>query len=215
MGGPFLRVLIYGAGGHGRVSADCLRQIGGFEILGFIDDDDRKKGTRHEGVAVIGTRTSLSTIKKDAKAEGILIAMTNGDLHREMVEYSEGLGLRTIGFIHPTARISPLAKIDPTAMIFPNVVVHVNAHVSPHAILNTGCIIEHDVEVGRFSHVAPGAVLCGFAKVGELSMIGAGSVVIPSKCIGSNSTIGAGSIVVSDIPDKVTAFGNPCKPRSA
>ena len=29
--------------------------------------------------------------------------------------------------------------------------------------------------------------------------------------IGKNSIIGAGSLVLSDIPDNVIAFGNPCK----
>ena len=48
-------------------------------------------------------------------------------------------------------------------------------------------------------------------SVGDDSHVGAGSVVRQLVNIGKNTMIGMGSVVVSDIPDKVTAYGNPCK----
>ena len=47
--------------------------------------------------------------------------------------------------------------------------------------------------------------------VGEQTHIGAGTIVRQQIQIGSDTLIGAGSIVVSDIPERVKAFGNPCK----
>ena len=41
--------------------------------------------------------------------------------------------------------------------------------------------------------------------------MGVGSCVIQGINIGKNCFIGAGSVVVSDIPDNVVAYGNPCK----
>lgn len=42
--------------------------------------------------------------------------------------------------------------------------------------------------------------------------IGAGSVVIGGCRIGEKALIGAGSVVITDIPDRVIAVGNPCRP---
>ena len=79
------------------------------------------------------------------------------------------------------------------------------------SIINSGAIVEHDCTVGDFAHLSPGAVLCGQVSVGDDSHVGAGSVVRQLVNIGKNTMIGMGSVVVSDIPDKVTAYGNPCK----
>ncbi|MEO0468754.1 MAG: sugar O-acetyltransferase [Bacteroidota bacterium] len=47
--------------------------------------------------------------------------------------------------------------------------------------------------------------------IGENVWIGGNTVIMPGVRIGDNVTIGAGSVVTKDIPDKVLAFGNPCK----
>ena len=62
-----------------------------------------------------------------------------------------------------------------------------------------------------FVHIAPGCNLCGAVEIAEGTLIGAGSVIIPGVKIGKWSVIGAGSVVVNDIPDNVTAVGNPCR----
>ena len=50
-----------------------------------------------------------------------------------------------------------------------------------------------------------------FAEVGENCWIGAGTLIMPGVTIGDNSVIGAGSVVTKEIPEKVVAYGNPCR----
>ena len=47
--------------------------------------------------------------------------------------------------------------------------------------------------------------------IGENVWIGSNSVILPGVRIGKNSVIGAGSVVTKDIPERVLAFGNPCR----
>ncbi len=47
--------------------------------------------------------------------------------------------------------------------------------------------------------------------IGDDTWIGGGSVILPGITIGSRVIIGAGSVVTKNIPDDVTAAGNPCR----
>lgn len=42
--------------------------------------------------------------------------------------------------------------------------------------------------------------------------LGGNVTIVPGVTIGEGSTIGAGSVVVKDIPPRVVAVGNPCRP---
>ena len=72
-------------------------------------------------------------------------------------------------------------------------------------------MIEHECIIGDFSHIAPGAVLCGSVSIGKGSFIGANSVIKQGIKIGNNVTIGAGSVVINDILDNTKVVGNPSK----
>ena len=97
------------------------------------------------------------------------------------------------------------------------VMVAANATLNPLVELGTGVIcntsssIDHECKIGDFTHIAPGAVLCGNVLVGKGTFVGANSVVRQGIKIGNNVTIGAGTVVVKDIPDGATVVGNPAK----
>jgi sugar O-acyltransferase (sialic acid O-acetyltransferase NeuD family) len=78
-------------------------------------------------------------------------------------------------------------------------------------ILYYNCIITHDVSIGDFVEISPGATLLGRCKVESFSRIGSGAIILPDVVIGRNVTIGAGAIVNKDIPDNCVAVGIPAK----
>ena len=78
-------------------------------------------------------------------------------------------------------------------------------------ILNSGSIVEHDCMIGDFTHIAPGAVLCGRVEIGSEAFIGANTTIANCRRIGKGSLIGAGSVVVKDIGEHKKAYGNPCR----
>lgn len=67
-------------------------------------------------------------------------------------------------------------------------------HIGDFAIINTGCIVEHDVVVGDFAHIAPGAIVLGGARIGHGCLVGAGAVVLPGVVVPDGTLVKAGEV---------------------
>ncbi len=94
------RVLILGAGHSGALLERELRHRGGYEILGFLDDNARLRGAQVHGVPVLGTIDRLEQVGKDLEASLVIIAMpsaNNQQMQRivEICEQSE-IKIRTL-----------------------------------------------------------------------------------------------------------------------
>ena len=111
----------------------------------------------------------------------------------------------------PTSSVSKFAFIKPDSSISIGVYSVINslAKIETGVIINTGAIIEHEVKIGKFSHVGPNAVICGNANIGENVFVGANAIVKQGVIIGDNSIIGAGSVVLNNIPANSIYVGNP------
>jgi len=79
------RTLIIGAGRSGRLLLPELRRRGGFELVGFLDDDDRLGGTEIEALPVLGGIDRLPRIVREAAIDLAVIAIpsaTNAQMQR-------------------------------------------------------------------------------------------------------------------------------------
>ena len=101
--------------------------------------------------------------------------------------------------IHPRSIVSSSALIKKQTFISAGAIINPKVIINIGCIINTGAIIEHECEVGNFSHIAPGAKLCGNVIIGDNCLIGANSVITPGVKIGNNVTVGAGAVVLNDI----------------
>ena len=71
-------------------------------------------------------------------------------------------------------------------------IVNAKASIGEHCIVNSGAIVEHDVEVGSYTHLCPGSVVGGGSTIGESCFIGLGSRVRDHVSIGKDSCRGDG-----------------------
>ena len=88
------RVLIIGAGRSAAMLERELRRRGGFDVIGFLDDDNRLRGAQVHGIPVLGTIDTLPGIGASLDADLAIIAMpsaTNQQMQRivEICELSE------------------------------------------------------------------------------------------------------------------------------
>ncbi len=198
---------IVGAGGHGRVVADCAEALG-WERIEFYDD--KGLGAPAGPWPVVGTVEALFARLGDY--DGVVVGLGDNRArlarHRALAE--RGAVLATL--IHPRATVSRHARIDAGTVVFAGAVVNFGAVIGQACIINTGATVDHDDRLADGVHLSPGAHLGGGATVGEGSWIGLGASVREGVAIGRHVRIGAGAAVVAATPDDLDLVGVPARP---
>jgi sugar O-acyltransferase (sialic acid O-acetyltransferase NeuD family) len=204
--------IIIGAGGHASVVADALI-ASGISVLGFVDNDVTRHGKQLCGLPVLGGDDALAGF--DASLVGLVngIGGTKGEGRRSEVQKKlEALGWHFLSVRHPSAMVSSYAQLGHGIQLMANCVVQPGAKVSAGCIVNTAAVVEHDVELGQFVHVATNATLCGGVKVGAHSHIGAAAVILQGLVLGESTVVGAGAVVTNPYEGRQTLVGVPAHP---
>lgn len=201
-------LVVYGAGGHGKVVAEILlasRQ----QIAGFIDDNPALSGSHVLGFPVF----TAVWLQQNAGAQ---IALGIGDNSRRELVANQvaSFGGKLIATIHPSAIVARSASVGAGVVIMPGAILNPECRIGDGAVVNSGAIVEHEVCVGRYAHLAPRCVVAGGVQIGDFAQIGIGAVVLPGKRVGNHAVIGAGGVVIDDIPANVVAFGVPARVHS-
>ncbi len=200
------KIVIFGAGGHGKVVLDILLKSK-LKVLGFLDDDAKKINKKVLGFKILGDRSYLIKNKTVSVALGI-----GGNVTREKIfKKVKSLGIEIVSAIHPQAIIAKGVKIGEGVVIMPGVIIGPSVVLKEGVVINTSASVDHDCYLNRFCQIWPGAHLAGSVTVGEFSYVGTGASVIQNINIGKNVMIGAGAAVIRNIPDSVTCVGVPAK----
>ena len=192
------RLVIIGAGGHGKVIADNALKNGYTDIC-FADD--RAAGTCM-GLPIIGTSAELEALD-DGRTE-FLIGIGSNQVRKRIAERA---ALPWATLIHPSAQIAADVTLGSGTVVMAGAVINASAKVGAHCIINTGAIVEHDNVLGDYVHLSPRTTLSGTVAVGECAWLGTGTSVINNVEICSNATVGAGSIVIRSIRKEGTYYG--------
>jgi UDP-perosamine 4-acetyltransferase len=203
------RILLLGAGGHGKAIADLLLADGSYEVVGFVDA--APKASQVLGLPVLGDESLLVVLA------GQGIALAHAAVGDNAQRLAAAARLRAAGFAlpslsYPAALIGHGARVGQGAAILARAVIGPEAEIGALALINTGAIVEHDCVVEEAAHIGPGAVLAGGVRVGAGALIGAGAVVRPGINIGAGAVIGAGAAVVENIAPGARVAGVPARP---
>lgn len=206
------KILLIGGGGHCKSVIEAILLSGEYTEIGIIDSPP-KLGSEVMGIKIIGNDSDLPKLINMGFEYAFISLGSIGDPKRriELFKILVQLSFKIPSIVHPSANISSFCEIEEGVFIGKNVIVNGDTKVLKNSILNSGCIIEHDCQIGSFAHIAPGAVLSGNVKIGNNSHVGAGTVIRQDVSIGDSTVIGIGSVVTKAIGDNCLAYGNPCR----
>ncbi len=198
------RLVIIGAGGHGKVIADNGIKNGYTNIF-YVDDNQVGECM---GIPIIGKCSDL-TILNDGNTD-FIIGIGNNEIRKSIAENYE---LNWVSLIHPSAQIAVNVSIGKGTVIMAGAVVNACACVGNHSIINTCAIIEHDNVIEDYVHISPNVALGGMVHIGSSTQIGIGATVSNNISVCANCIVGAGAIVIKNIDDCGTYMGVPARKK--
>ncbi|MFN7834408.1 MAG: acetyltransferase [Burkholderiaceae bacterium] len=207
------RLLIIGAGGHGRDIVWLARDCAIFDVVGLLDDT-LSPGTLIAETSVLGSIADWHMFAEEAE---LVIAVGAPRARRaidRLVRSSapNGRQPRYASLIHPSVIRSEPCQIGAGSMICAGAILASNVRLGAHTIVNIGCTVGHDVQTAGFCTLAPRAVVSGNVILEEAVEIGAGAVVREKTRFGVGSMAAMGAVVMKDVPAFAMVLGNPARP---
>jgi sugar O-acyltransferase (sialic acid O-acetyltransferase NeuD family) len=171
---PASRLLIVGAGGHGRSVAEAAMLSGQYVLAGFVDDG-MAVGSPIGQTSVLGSTADLKAYA--ALCDKVVVAIGNNALRESLVTRLVGLGFELTTVIHPKAIVSPSAVIGEGCAIMAGAIVGTEAQLGLGVIANCGSVVDHHAQVHDFGHLGVNACMAGGAILGRKAWMQAGSAL--------------------------------------
>jgi sugar O-acyltransferase (sialic acid O-acetyltransferase NeuD family) len=203
-------LLIVGAGGFARETAQAVRDTGRWTLLGHLDDNAALHGTEVDGVPVLGGCDLVHDLA-DAR---VVICVGNPRDYAARARLVRGFGLpedRYATVVHPTAAVSASSRIGPGSVLLAHCVLTAAVRVGAHVAVMPQVVLTHDDEVGDYATIASGARLGGGVRLERGAYVGSGALVREGTAVGAWSLVGMGSTVLRDVPPGEVWAGSPAR----
>lgn len=203
------RLLILGAGGHGRAVADLARACG-FTVAGFTD---RSSSAGSPGNPVLGTDAELAALIRPQQIDGGVVGVGNTALVRraQLYDVLVAAGVPQPALVHPRAVASPSSEVGAGTVVFAGSVLGSGVGIGMNAVLYSGVVVEHECMIGDHAYLSPGVILSGQVTVEAGAFLGAGAVVLPGLRIGARAVVAAGAVVTADVSPGQIVMGVPAR----
>ncbi|WP_448546974.1 acetyltransferase [Thalassotalea fusca] len=199
------RLVILGAGGHGRVVADCASATGKYQDIVFLDDCLPQR-SQNAHWSIVDTPDNWQ--KYRAQSE-FVVAFGQNALRKKYTQEIANEDGQLATIIHPSAVISNQVNIGKGSVIFANVTVNFGVTIGDGCILNTACSIDHDCHVHDYVHISPQVAIAGGVTIETMSWLGINSTVIECLTLASGTQTGAGAVIVNDTQPNTLYLGVP------
>lgn len=185
------RLLIVGAGGHGRCCLDIARDMNIYDEINFLDDSN-VNGIINDA-KIVGSIQDMD--KYINEYPYIFIAIGNNIVRKELCEKAETIGFELVNLISSKSVVSPYASISKGTVIFPNAVLEANTSIGDGCILCANTSINHDAIIENFVLINTNTVIRPNTHIGAYSRIGSSCTVVFGTKLEECCDIKDGSVV--------------------
>ena len=203
------RCVVYGASQGGRSVVECLKAMGGYEVVAFLDDDPNRKGTTYYGLPVWPADELENLHRKDIGALATHIAVR--ELRLKIRDRSKAAGVYMLNVIHPSAVVADSVRMGVGNIIKAGAVLDTDVRLGDCCIIDNGVIIPHHNRIGNACHLAPGVRMGGDCDIHDCTLVGIGATISARIQIGSNVVVAPGACVVRNVPSDVVVEGVPAR----
>jgi sugar O-acyltransferase (sialic acid O-acetyltransferase NeuD family) len=207
---PTTRLVIFGAGGHGRELAWLARETFGEEVeLTFAVDLPEYLCPPVQGIRV----ELLRDIARLGEVDYV-VGIGDPGLRRRAVQACELLGFTPRSIVHPRVEMSGSVDIGAGAVVCAGSIVTTDVVLGRHVHVNVGCTISHDARLGEFATLSPGVHVAGNVVIEPGAFIGTGASIINGQAgkplvIGEGAVVAAGACVVRHVEPGALVAGVP------
>jgi sugar O-acyltransferase (sialic acid O-acetyltransferase NeuD family) len=166
------RLLIIGAGGHGRAVAEAAMLARHHLPVAFLDDAAHPPSHIWD-IPVWGPSAALAACQ--GRVDAVVVAIGRNDLRRDLHARVRAAGLPLATIVHPAAVVSPRAQIGDGCALMAGAIVGTQARLGEGVIVNCAGVVDHDGVVGAFGHLGVNACMAGGTALGEGAWMQAGS----------------------------------------
>ncbi|WP_322778356.1 acetyltransferase [Frankia sp. Cas4] len=203
-------LLLVGAGGLARETAQAVQAAGSHRLIGFTDDNPTRWGSVLDGVAVIGG-TDVITGMSDA---AVVLCPGSGSVRARLATRlaADGIGAeRFATVVHPAVHVPPSCTVGHGSILLGGVVLTTSVTIGNHVAVMPNSVFTHDDVLDDFATICASVSLAGGVRVGTGAYIGAGALVRENLSVGPWSTVGMGAVVLADVPGSEVWVGNPAR----
>jgi sugar O-acyltransferase (sialic acid O-acetyltransferase NeuD family) len=168
------RLLVVGAGGHGRSVAEAAQLSGLFTVVGFLDDS-MPAGEMALGIPVLGSVASFA--KHQNVCDQAIVAIGNNSVRDKLMQQLAEAGISLTTVAHPRAFVSPSALVGHGTAIMAGAIVGTEARLGVGAIVNCGAVVDHHATVEDYGHLGVNASMAGGTVLGRGAWMQAGSAL--------------------------------------
>jgi sugar O-acyltransferase (sialic acid O-acetyltransferase NeuD family) len=209
-------LVLVGAGGFGRESAELVRTINAagaeprWRLLGFLDDDEELWGRSVSGMQVLGGIESLADLP-DVRA--VLCTGHPGNF-RSKQRIADRLGLepeRYATLVHPSVVLPASCRVGHGTVVMAGCAATTDVDIGAHVGVMPQAVFTHDDRIDDFATVGSGVRVSGTVHVGEGAYLGAGCLIRENLTIGPWALVGMGAVVTRDVPGGEVWAGSPAR----
>ncbi len=191
------RLLIVGAGGLGREVAnwavDEIKNSSRWIITGFLDDNPNALNGKQTSIPLIGSIAGFVPIS----GVYVVIAMGNPAVRRKLHEDLLVKGAQFANVIHPTAIVAEGVRLGVSVVAAPFSILSANSCIGDGVVVNYHAVIQHDAQVGSWSHISSHGNVGGGSFLGQEAVVGTHSVVPPCAHVPDRYIVSPGTVFVS------------------